>query len=154
MDPAVTAFLRDTVQTTVFGGRFIVRYPKDPCEMNCGDEPKAESWPELMLPFFGDESRESEASVIAAAWYKGQLCAVWAQDQGDCHIEMFCPKSAVCDTLMNGEQGLNALTGYLSDNGEWPEMLDVLDDGSGTDRDPIVVESLPLSKSLMRLSNT
>ena len=79
------------------------------------------------------EGRKRVLSVIAGVWVKetGKFVAFWAADENDdSHVEFYVRKD------YEDLDDFPAISGLLCTE-ICPELIDVFDDGSGTDRDPI-----------------
>lgn len=70
---------------------------------------------------------------------KGDIVGIWASDAGDGHVEFYCDKD-----FKYSSTDFNELSSQLCTE-ICPELADVFDDGSGIDREPILIASSILS---------
>ena len=99
---------------------------------------KSKGWPMLSLPAFQDDGiPPSPHHIIGALWVAGErtrLVGIWGCSLDESHVEFFgrCKPQA--------EEDLNAASKALCED-ICPELIDVFDDGSGSERTAIPVES-------------
>lgn len=83
-------------------------------------------------------------AVIAGLWDKdsGRFVAFWGSDEGDGHVDFYCRDD------FEDISALEPLSGILSTE-LCPPLIDVFDDGSGKDRDPIAIPSSEFTNELL-----
>lgn len=126
--------------------KYVIRYVHGEtcCESPWSNE---EDWPTLtyVRPAEDDEDEyQYILSVIAGLWIKetGEFVAFWGADEGDGHIDFYCKES------FENPDELEPLSGILSTE-ICPPLIDCFDDGSGKDRDPLVVPDSVFSHELL-----
>eukprot|EP00039_Didymoeca_costata_P015872 m.275785 g.275785 ORF g.275785 m.275785 type:complete len:352 (-) comp16295_c0_seq2:134-1189(-) len=121
--------------------------PADTC---CdGDRDSIEGWPSFTskrIKEGGDDDDEDDEDeddeeledpkyyILGAVWNKSELVGVWVEEDGDGHI-IFLGREGYAHV-----QDLNDVTEQLADS-ICPEWADILDDGSGTDREAVLGEA-------------
>ncbi len=106
------------------------------CESPYSD---VEDWPTISFTQRieeDDEDRNYVLSVIGGVWDKssGKFVAFWGADEGDGHVDFYCTND------FDRVDDLSPLSGILCTE-ICPPMIDVFDDGSGKDRDPVLIEA-------------
>lgn len=116
----------------------------------CCDSPYAdvEDWPNLSYTQRADsdddEDRAISLAVIGGVWLKsdGRFVAFWGADDGDSHVDFYCAKD------YEHVEDLNPLSGILCEE-ICPPMIDVFDDGSGKDREPVLLDRSVLDHDVL-----
>ncbi|RYH15020.1 hypothetical protein EON65_32545 [archaeon] len=116
----------------------------------CCESPYAdiEDWPVLTYTTpsedAGEEDHEYILSVIAGVWSKdtGKFVAFWGADEGDGHVDFYCSND------FEHVHEFNELSGILCTE-ICPPLIDVFDDGSGKDRDPVLIEPSVFTNELL-----
>jgi hypothetical protein len=116
----------------------------------CCESPYANiaDWP--VICFSAKWSPEDESdydyklSVVAGLWLKesGKFIGFWGADEGDGHVDFYCR-----DDSENIED-LDIISGVLCTK-ICPELIDVFDDGSGSEREPRMIPVSVFTSSLL-----
>lgn len=109
----------------------------------CCESPYAdvEDWPTISYSALWSQDEPDEPlynyvlSVIAAVWEKdsGKFIAFWGADEGDGHVYFYLSKD------VKNVEDFEPLSGILSTE-ICPPLIDVFDDGSGKDREPVMLD--------------
>eukprot|EP00757_Euglenozoa_sp_SAG-D1_P017433 gene17432-767_t len=137
-----SAFAKNTVEST-WTGKLIVEGTAKQYKVRhpCADkaaEVDADDFPSISLPSPPDGQEDtpsfpSEQHIFGAVWEadSGTLLGVWGMNPDDSHVEFFTADGE-SNTDMDDITG--ELTGSICE-----ELIDTFDDGSGGDREPILI---------------
>jgi hypothetical protein len=149
-------FFKSTSQTEweheESGRKYVVRYVKGDI---CNNVPwiGLNQWVTIKIPSSngdgedGEEGDDGEGPLLnfvigIVSVVGGDVVGVWGCDEGDGHIDLFVSKE------YSFPSDFDDLSSHLCTE-ICPEMVDVFDDGSGIDREPVLVPNsvlLPLSE--------
>jgi hypothetical protein len=135
------------------GGRtYMLRYIHGE---TCCESPYADvdNWPTISFTapwgleeVEGESPHDYELSVIGAIWVKesGKFVGFWGADEGDGHVYLICSKD-----YEYAKEDFEPLSGILCTE-ICPPMIDVFDDGSGKDRDVVLLDGEMIDHELLR----
>jgi hypothetical protein len=147
-----SSFVKGTTQAVLpadLGSKYIIRHiPGD----TCCNAPYGgvDDWPIITNYLINEDdeegdTREQSLAVIGGVWLAdgGKFVAFWAADANDDdHVYFLCQEGLEGDTVFH------ELSGRLCTE-ICPEMIDVFDDGSGKDREPLPVSEAVLAHTLL-----